>query len=373
MSIIFKDLYFSFFANEKSLKNDVLKNINLKITTGKKIAIIGSTGSGKSTLLSHFNLIFLPTFGEIQIDNYLFNSGSKRKNLKKIIKIIRQKVNLSFQFPEYQLFEDTVKKDIIFGPKNLLKLQESSFFEFLLKLKFSFFKSIKYFFWYLFFNKKYRKKNFEEQLKILDFLTNEIKNLKIKKEKLLFWKLLKKWKKLSLFYDGFFDKLATKMVNIVGLGENFLKKSPFVLSGGEKRKVAIAGTIAIGGKYLILDEPTAGLDPQSEIELMQLFQTLNQSFKKTIVLVTHNMDHVLEIADYVFVLNKGMLVYQGEPYYVFANDNLLHTVGLEKPKIISFLDKLKEQNFDITSLQSSNINEFIYKLGTYLKKKKTRE
>lgn len=215
MSITFKEVE-HIYSENTPFAYHALKGVNLNIKDKSFTAIIGQTGSGKSTLIQHINALLLPTSGSINIGEYLITKTNKPNKLK----LLRQKAGLVFQFPEYQLFEETIEKDIIFGPMNFgIKESEAK-------------------------------------------------------------------------------QIARKVLKIVGLDESYLNKSPFDLSGGQKRRVAIAGILAMDPNILILDEPTAGLDPQGTNEMMNLFKQINDS-GKTIILVTHDMNHVLQYCDEV--------------------------------------------------------------------------
>ena len=202
MSITFKEVE-HIYSENTPFAYHALKGVNLKITDQSFTAIIGQTGSGKSTLIQHINALLLPTSGSINIDEYLITATDKPSKLKPL----RKKAGLVFQFPEYQLFEETIEKDIIFGPMNFGVSEEEA------------------------------------------------------------------------------KKIAHNVLKTVGLDESYLNKSPFDLSGGQKRRVAIAGILAMNPDILILDEPTAGLDPQGTNEMMSLFKRINES-GKTIILVT---------------------------------------------------------------------------------------
>ena len=200
-----------------------LKGINLEIPEGKVTAIIGQTGSGKSTLVQHLNGLLIPTAGTLDICGYHIQPLLKIKDVKQL----RKEVGLVFQFPEYQLFEETIEKDIAFGPKNFgVEETEAS-------------------------------------------------------------------------------RLVRNILPVVGLDESYLDRSPFELSGGQKRRVAIAGILVLDPKVLVLDEPTAGLDPQGAKEMMTLFMRLNREQNKTVLLVTHDMEHVMKYCDHVIVLDHG--------------------------------------------------------------------
>ncbi|USI67962.1 energy-coupling factor transporter ATPase [Lactococcus petauri] len=237
-----------------------LFDINLEVAEGSYTALIGHTGSGKSTLLQHLNGLLQPTEGKVNIDDSVIQASSKQKEIKPA----RKKVGVVFQFPESQLFEETVLKDVAFGPQNFGVSQEEA--------------------------------------------------LKIAREKL----------------------------ELVGLAEKNFEKSPFELSGGQMRRVAIAGILAMEPKVLVLDEPTAGLDPKARIEMMELFSHLHQE-GQTVVLVTHNMDDVAEYADKVYLLEKGRVISSGSPQDVFQNVEFLMQHELGVPKTTEFAVKLEQQ------------------------------
>ncbi|MCR8689101.1 energy-coupling factor ABC transporter ATP-binding protein [Lactococcus petauri] len=237
-----------------------LFDINLEVAEGSYTALIGHTGSGKSTLLQHLNGLLQPTEGKVNIDDIVIQASSKQKEIKPA----RKKVGVVFQFPESQLFEETVLKDVAFGPQNFGVSQEEA--------------------------------------------------LKISREKL----------------------------ELVGLAEKNFEKSPFELSGGQMRRVAIAGILAMEPKVLVLDEPTAGLDPKARIEMMELFSHLHQE-GQTVVLVTHNMDDVAEYADKVYLLEKGRVISSGSPQDVFQNVEFLMQHELGVPKTTEFAVKLEQR------------------------------
>ncbi|GFO52179.1 energy-coupling factor transporter ATP-binding protein EcfA2 [Lactococcus garvieae] len=237
-----------------------LFDINLEVAEGSYTALIGHTGSGKSTLLQHLNGLLQPTEGKVNIDDIVIQASSKQKEIKPA----RKKVGVVFQFPESQLFEETVLKDVAFGPQNFGVSQEEA--------------------------------------------------LKIAREKL----------------------------ELVGLAEKNFEKSPFELSGGQMRRVAIAGILAMEPKVLVLDEPTAGLDPKAHIEMMELFSHLHQE-GQTVVLVTHNMDDVAEYADKVYLLEKGRVISSGTPQDVFQNVEFLMQHELGVPKTTEFAVKLGQR------------------------------
>lgn len=242
-----------------------LDAVNLSVEEGKITAIIGETGSGKSTLVQHLNALLLPTKGSLTVLDRTIVADEKPKQLKEL----RKRVGLVFQFPEYQLFEETIALDIAFGPKN--------------------------------------------------FGMSEAEAL----------------------------EQAKKMLKIVGLNETYLERSPFELSGGQKRRVAIAGILAMDPEILVLDEPTAGLDPQGAKDMMELFVRLNKEYHKTILLVTHDMEHVLNYCDHVVVVDNGHIVQTCEKKRFFQDSSLLEKLRINPPAIIRLRDELNKRGFSL--------------------------
>lgn len=278
MSITFKEVEHTYSENTP-FSYHALKGVNLDIKAGSMTALIGHTGSGKSTLIQHINALLLPTAGEIHIDDILITATDKPETLKPL----RKKAGLVFQFPEYQLFEETILKDIIFGPMN--------------------------------------------------FGINEEEAIKIAKDTL----------------------------KLVGLDESYLEKSPFDLSGGQKRRVAIAGILAMNPDVLILDEPTAGLDPQGAKEMLNLFKKINQQ-GKTVILVSHDMDQVLEYCDDVIVMNKGRVEKHVSVEDLFKETEYLTSLSIDLPMITSFILELNKNGFNIDPA-IKDINILIEKIG----------
>lgn len=282
MDIRFEQVGFTYQPNSP-FEQRVLFDIDLAIKEGSYTALVGHTGSGKSTLLQHLNALLKPTSGTVTIGDRVITAETNNKNLKPI----RQKVGIVFQFPEAQLFEETVERDIAFGPKNFGVPEEEA------------------------------------------------------------------------------NRLAAKTLEMVGLDESYLQRSPFDLSGGQMRRVAIAGVLAMEPEVLVLDEPTAGLDPQGRKEMMEMFARLHHENKITIVLVTHLMDDVADFSDYVYVLEKGTLVKQGTPREVFQEVEWLQAKQLGVPTATDFAQKLVTRgiHFDSLPLTSKELAEMLIAKG----------
>ena len=257
MPIIFRDVCYSY-TDKNPMDHLALSHLSFAIETGSFTALVGRTGCGKSTLVQQINALFHPLSGEVEVDGYL-NSSDKKKRTKKN-KELRKKVGLVFQFPEYQLFEESVLKDVVFGPKNFGASKEEAL------------------------------------------------------------------------------AAAKEALALVGLDESFYERSPFELSGGEKRRVAIAGILACHPEYLIVDEPTAGLDPKGSQEMMDLFEDIHRK-GTTIILVTHDMNLVLRYCDRVLVLEDGKLVADDKPSAFFQQD--MDRYSLETPALYRFLQGLE--------------------------------
>lgn len=250
------------YSPKSPFEHRALDDVSLSIEAGTLTGIIGRTGSGKSTLISHFNGLLRPTSGKVFVD------GEDIWNEPKKIRRIRFKVGLVFQFPEYQLFEDTVEKDIAFGPKNM-GLSE--------------------------------------------------------------------------------DEVALRVreaADTVGLSAETLKKSPFELSGGQKRRVAIAGVIAMKPRLLILDEPAAGLDPRGRDEIFDHVRAYLASGDTAAVIVSHSMDDVARIADRIVVMEDGRIQLNGSPKEVFSNRAAIEDAGLRLPFVSRVMHMLRDRGFD---------------------------
>jgi energy-coupling factor transport system ATP-binding protein len=255
MSIKVESLYHTYMKGSPFEKT-ALEDINLTINPGEFTGLIGPTGSGKSTLIQHFNGLLKPSSGRVLV-NGIDVSGRNLKELRKHVGIV-------FQYPEYQLFEETVYKDIAFG----LKKTDCS----------------------------------EKQM--------EVK-----------------------IYEA---------IEAVGLKDDVMYKSPFELSGGQKRRVAIAGIIVMKPEILILDEPAAGLDPQGREELYDLIVNMHKKYKMTIILVSHSMEDIARLAQRVVVINKGRIVMEGVPVQVFSHREELESIGLSLPQISYLFERLKK-------------------------------
>lgn len=245
-------------------ERQALYDVNIEIEDGSLVALIGHTGSGKSTLIQHFNALVKPTSGKIIIN------GIDVTALKADLRLVRKTVGLVFQYPEHQLFEETVYKDIAFGPKNMG------------------------------------------------------------------------------FSDEEIDKRVRESAALVGLKEKHLTRSPFDLSGGQKRRVAIAGVLAMNPKVLILDEPTAGLDPKGRDEILATIKKLHEENKEMIIIfVSHSMEDVAKTAERVIVMNGGHVEMQGTVAEVFAQAEHLQKIGLNVPQVTLLTDKLRLAGYDL--------------------------
>lgn len=245
-------------------ERQALYDVNIEIEDGSLVALIGHTGSGKSTLIQHFNALVKPTSGKIIIN------GIDVTAPKADLRLVRKTVGLVFQYPEHQLFEETVYKDIAFGPKNMG------------------------------------------------------------------------------FSDEEIDKRVRESAALVGLKEKHLTRSPFDLSGGQKRRVAIAGVLAMNPKVLILDEPTAGLDPKGRDEILATIKKLHEENKEMIIIfVSHSMEDVAKTAERVIVMNDGHVEMQGTVAEVFAQAEHLQKIGLNVPQVTLLTDKLRLAGYDL--------------------------
>ena len=243
--------------------HDAVKNVNFHIEKGEIIGIIGHTGSGKSTLVQHLNGLLKATSGEVLLD------GKNIWDDPKKIRSIRSRVGLVFQYPEYQLFEDTVYKDIAFGPKNMgLSEQEIT-------------------------------------------------------------------------------KRISEISELVGIKNEYLDKSPFDLSGGEKRRVAIAGVMAMQPEIIVFDEPVAGLDPRGRADVIKMISDYRNKYNATVLIISHNMEDMALIADKLIVMNKGEMVLFDKTESVFKEYGLLKSIGLNVPMVTQVMLSLKEKGISV--------------------------
>ncbi len=264
-----------------------LHDINLDIPDGTFLALIGHTGSGKSTLIQHLNGLLKPSAGSIKMGSTELKAGGKKQDLKSL----RKKAGIVFQYPEHQLFEETVEKDIMFGPRNFGVSEETA------------------------------------------------------------------------------KRTAAKVIEMVGLPESVLSKSPFDLSGGQMRRVAIAGVLAMNPEVLILDEPTAGLDPAGRVEIMELFYSLHERNNLTTILVTHSMEDASRYADEIAVMHKGELYLHGKPTDIFSEREALQKAGLDVPETVQFLQKWNEKSGLNLALSKFTVEELAKQVSQSLKKR----
>ena len=262
-----------------------LDDVSLTIEEGSFTAIAGHTGSGKSTLMQHINGLLTPDKGMVHIDGIDINKKNKTAFTA------RRSVGLVFQYPEQQLFEETVAKDIAFGPKNF-----------------------------------------------------------------------------GLSEDEIKERVKDAMEFVELDYEEYKDKSPFELSGGQMRRVAIAGIIALKPKYLVLDEPTAGLDPQLKANLLNKIKKLHSKEKMTIIMVSHNMDDIAKLADKVAVMNHGKLMIYDKPDKVFANRQIIKDAGLLEPEVMQLLQKIKDKGLDV-NVNVLNKNDALKEILTALRKR----
>lgn len=262
-----------------------LEDISFEIDDGSFVGIIGHTGSGKSTLIQHLNGLLKPKSGSIIVDGVDITDPSVS------LRDIRKTIGLVFQYPEYQLFEETVEKDVAFGPQNL-------------------------------------------------GLPEEVVSERVK-----------------------------EALKLVGLSyEKIGKRSPFDLSGGQKRRVAIAGVIAMKPKVLILDEPTAGLDPKAHKDILRLIRNVQREEKITIILVSHNMGDIAALSEKVLVMHKGRLVMEGTPREVFTRAEQLMSIGLQLPPALQFTEALRQRGIELSGMPLT-IDEVEREIAAWIGKK----
>src|SRR5690554_3048738 len=283
MAVKFEKVSFEYAPNSP-FSHVALKGVSTAIPKGKMTAIVGATGSGKSTLVQHLNGLLQPTEGAVKVLDHVIQADEKPKGLKSL----RQRVGFVFQFPEMQLFDDTIYKDVSFGPKNF---------------------------------------GMDEAL---------------------------------------MNENVQKALTLVGIEPEIWERSPLNLSGGQKRRVAIAGVLATDPEVIVLDEPTAGLDPQGSKDMMALFQRLNKEYNKTIVMVTHDMEHVLDYCDHVIVLDEGEIIYEGVVQSFFENRKLLDNLDIVKPLILQLHDNLSDKGFKVSVETDLKVlvKKLVEKVGT---------
>lgn len=285
MSITVKNLTYTY---SKGMPNETraLEDVSFQLESGEFAAIIGHTGSGKSTLMQQLNGLLRPDSGKITVGEVCITDPSTKMTE------VRRKVGLVFQYPEYQLFEETVAKDVAFGPKQIGMTGEE------------------------------------------------------------------------------LDRVVEESIRLTGLDyEEVKERSPFELSGGQKRRVAIAGVLAMKPEILILDEPTAGLDPSAHRDVLELIRRIHRQERMTILLVSHNMGDIAELADRVLVMNRGKLVMNGTPAEVFSQGEPLWEMGLGLPPATEFMERLKERMPGIDAAQLS-IEDAAKEICRYLKGRK---
>lgn len=281
MEIRFEDVNFTYQPGTP-FENKVLHDINFTIKDGSYTAIVGHTGSGKSTILQHLNALKTPTSGSVWLGDLEVTSNKTEKSIRDI----RKEIGVVFQFPEAQLFEETVGKDIAFGPQNFGVPEEEAL------------------------------------------------------------------------------KRAEEILPVVGLDASFMDRSPFELSGGQMRRVAIAGVLVMEPSVLVLDEPTAGLDPKGQLEMMSLFNGLHKEKNLTIVLVTHQMEDVANYADHMIVLDDGKIVGDGSPRTVFQKEKWLRSIQLDVPNTVEFAKELIKDpswSYDKLPLTLDELTQMIIK------------
>lgn len=262
MSIVIKDLCYTY-GTGSLFEVAALQNVSLTINDGEYVGLIGHTGSGKSTLAQHLNGLLRPSSGKITVE------GIDLTEKKADLMAVRQRVGLVFQYPEYQLFEETIYKDIAFGPKNLKLSQQET------------------------------------------------------------------------------DERVWEAMTLVGLDHSLAQRSPFELSGGQKRRAAIAGVLSMRPKTLVLDEPIAGLDPQGKEEILALIDQYHARYNATILIISHNMDDIAKVADRVLVMNKGTKVMDGTPREVFSRHEELLSMGLGLPQMAQVVQELNKRGKSI--------------------------
>ncbi|MCZ0703446.1 energy-coupling factor transport system ATP-binding protein [Natronobacillus azotifigens] len=284
MDISFNEVSYTYQPNSP-FEHKALIDLSFQIDSGSFVAIVGHTGSGKSTLIQHLNGLLRPTKGEIKIGDYHIRAEEKIAK----VKALRRQVGIVFQYPEHQLFEETIAKDIAFGPKNFGVDEEE------------------------------------------------------------------------------INRRIPILMEAVHLPLTLLDRSPFDLSGGQMRRVAIAGVLALEPSVLVLDEPTAGLDPKGQQEIMDMFATLHKKKNLTTILVTHSMEDALKYADHVIIMDHGQKYMEGLPHEVFVEKDKLQQVQLDVPEVIQFLQAFEAKFGQTIPYQGQTLTELARLMQEILK------
>lgn len=263
------------YGRKTPFEKRALDDVSIRIPSGSFTSIIGRTGSGKSTLVQHINGLLKPSEGKITVGDFVIHAHEKKKDFKEL----RKRVGFVFQYPEHQLFEETIIKDVCFGPMNFG------------------------------------------------------------------------------VSDAEATKRAEESLQLVGLPSSFWHRSPFDLSGGQMRRVAIAGVLAVRPQVIILDEPTAGLDPKGREEILSLFDDLHSRLNLTVIMVTHNMSDAANYSDQVIVMGGGKPLLAGSPKHVFLQEDLLRKVGLDIPETMLFLNKVLDKAGSKDKIPAFTIDE----------------
>lgn len=266
----------SIYHHKTPFEHVALNELTTTFEPGKYYAVIGRTGSGKSTLIQHLNGLNLPTRGNVQVGDLMLQKKTKQK----VIHQVKKHVGMVFQFPEHQLFDETILKDVMFGPLNMGLTAEAA------------------------------------------------------------------------------RERAEKYLSLLGVPLDQIDRSPFDLSGGQMRKIAIAGILAMEPEVLIVDEPTAGLDPKSHIETMKLFKQIQEEYNITIILVTHDMNDVFEYTDEVKLLGSGKLIKEGKTLDILTDEELLTNHYLEVPDIVRLTHDVRKKGVELSRMPR-NTDEFI--------------
>ncbi|MFZ4454422.1 energy-coupling factor transporter ATPase [Salibacterium aidingense] len=289
MNVTIQQLSHVFMPNTP-FETKALQEVTLAFPEGSFSAVIGRTGSGKSTLVQHMNGLLKPSAGKLEIGGQVIHPKTKRKTLN----TLRRKVGMVFQYPEHQLFEETVEKDILFGPKNI--------------------------------------------------------GLSMEKMK----------------------KKLPQLLEQVGLDESFLPRSPFDLSGGQMRRTAIAGVLAMEPELLILDEPTAGLDPQGQEDMITLFQEWHHVHGTTVILITHQMEEAARLAEHVIVMEEGQVSMEGRPQEIYERESELKALDLDIPERVRVLKQIEEETGCSFSSYSLSPEEAVKEIRQFRTLQRTR-